>query len=844
MSGMNLKQIIDKLNTEFTGEVRKLVFWYDAAAEFVDDLEEIEQSLTNAKVLRLEKDNQFHIKYFLECEDKTTNYLVYASFAKPSIRENHLADTILYSKEFYADRASLLALNLGIKDERSIDFIKQHLKFFASKERSQKFDELDIVTYNERTMAIAIMSVLCKNKVSSFEEVLRCVLTEDGLEENQYLAEFAKYDVLDMFWTLVENYLGYNDENPTLVKLVNTLFITYAAKTIACDIPNAWEAYISYKPGSVIAFLDNLMNNYLYSEKYDDLAHQAFVTINGMQYMGGMEIEAIAKCNVFAEVDELLLKWIIGRLENEDIGAKVNGMNIAQLCLERRKQHFGRQYKKEYFTLENAFYVIANSNYENIQGIENLVREYTDKLYQIDTRYRYFYYYYDQIEDNGDYEKVKELVERIYTNEYLNKITVNWNKELAKADFNTGLKLQRNFFRDCIEQAQDRIAVIISDAFRYEAAHTLYENLVDDEKCTAILNVVQSVLPSYTPLGMASLLPHTKLAYNDNYDVLVDGQPCVTTLQREAILQKVKTDSRCIQFDTIKNMKQAELREIFTGQDVVYIYHNQVDARGDAAKTENEVFTACEEAIQEIHALVRRLSSQANTHHCIITADHGFIYKRNRLNENDKISSSVLSNAHLGQRYAVMDVPVDELGVGSVSLDTVLGQEGTGKVVSFPLGTDIFKAPGAGQNYIHGGSSPQETLVPVIDVKIDRNRKETTPVKIELISMLNKITNLNINLDFIQREPVGDIFKETTYKIYFIDSNNEKISNDNICKADKKDLDSSKRIFRYKFSFKNQEYDNSKKHYLVIYDMKNEMELLRQEVVVDMAFAGDFGFFS
>lgn len=31
MSELNLKQIIDKLNTEFTGEVRKLVFWYDAA---------------------------------------------------------------------------------------------------------------------------------------------------------------------------------------------------------------------------------------------------------------------------------------------------------------------------------------------------------------------------------------------------------------------------------------------------------------------------------------------------------------------------------------------------------------------------------------------------------------------------------------------------------------------------------------------------------------------------------------------------------------------------------------------------------------------------------------------
>ena len=29
MAELNLKQIVDKLNKEFTGESRKLVFWYD-----------------------------------------------------------------------------------------------------------------------------------------------------------------------------------------------------------------------------------------------------------------------------------------------------------------------------------------------------------------------------------------------------------------------------------------------------------------------------------------------------------------------------------------------------------------------------------------------------------------------------------------------------------------------------------------------------------------------------------------------------------------------------------------------------------------------------------------------
>jgi 2,3-bisphosphoglycerate-independent phosphoglycerate mutase len=106
---------------------------------------------------------------------------------------------------------------------------------------------------------------------------------------------------------------------------------------------------------------------------------------------------------------------------------------------------------------------------------------------------------------------------------------------------------------------------------------------------------------------------------------MVDGMPCDSLKQRELILNTYSPDSRCIQFDDVKMMKKAELREIFTGMDVVYIYYNQIDARGDKLNTENEVFIACQEAIEEIFALIKRLSTSANTHHLIVTADHGFL---------------------------------------------------------------------------------------------------------------------------------------------------------------------------------------------------------------------------
>lgn len=48
---------------------------------------------------------------------------------------------------------------------------------------------------------------------------------------------------------------------------------------------------------------------------------------------------------------------------------------------------------------------------------------------------------------------------------------------------------------------------------------------------------------------------------------------------------------------------------------------------------------------------------------------------------------------------------------------------------------------------------------------------------------------------------------------------------------------------RLRFNFKNKKYDKSKKYYLVAYDDENDIEVLRHEIIMDIAFADDFGFF-
>ena len=838
MAKLNLKQIIDRLNAEFTGDTRKLVFWYDDKAEFAEDIESVE--LENAKVYQLKSDNQFATKRFLEREDTTTNYLIYAPFPKPDVRENHLEDTLLYSKRFFADRASLLSVDLGI-EEKYKPIIEKHIKFFASKERTQRFYDLEIENFNEENILVGLLSAVCKTRTCSFEEVLRVMITEGTLEDNKFLTEMEKYDLLPSFWKLCEQQFGYTDAKPTLEKLIVTMFVTSTARQLGCEVPAGWKSFVSYKSGNIIAFLDNLMNSVLYSGRFDELSKHVSDGLNTMSAFAGMQPEMLIDVETFISADQILVKWLIDRLMAEDTGAMLDRVTIPELCEKRMKMHFGKRTKKTYQLLLSAYHLIVAANYSCPDGFKNVIKQYLSKDYQIDQEYRKFYYSFDQIEDTGAFEGLRTLIENIYTNEYLGKIMPKWNEGIQETGALQEMPLQRNFYNRYLRNAKERTVVIISDAMRYEVGQELFKRMLDDPKCTAKMEAQLSVLPSYTRLGMAALLPHKSLTMTDDFRVLVDDVLCNDLSGRQTVLQKHQANGVCVQFDDIKGLKKNDLRDIFTGMQVVYVYHNQIDARGDKATTEDEVFVACQEAIAEIMDLIRKISTNANTYRFIITSDHGFIYKRDKLSESDKIGAINDKKAFINRRFIVAQEAVVDEGVQSLSMGLILDNDDT-KQVSFPVSSNVFKVAGGGQNFVHGGSSPQEMLVPVLDIKMERGHMETRPAQIALVSIVQKITNLITTMDFIQTDAVSDTVKKTTYKMYFVSEDNEKISNENIYIADSRDADPQKRIFRMRFTFKNKKYDKNKQYYLVVYDDATGIEAFRHPVIMDLAFADDFGF--
>src|SRR5690606_19508726 len=91
---------------------------------------------------------------------------------------------------------------------------------------------------------------------------------------------------------------------------------------------------------------------------------------------------------------------------------------------------------------------------------------------------------------------------------------------------------------------------------------TLVREINAKNRLTAKLDAMLSVLPSYTALGMAALLPHQSIAYKagDSLDVLVDGQSTATLESRNARLGRY--DGIAVKAEDLLGLGKAKGREL------------------------------------------------------------------------------------------------------------------------------------------------------------------------------------------------------------------------------------------------------------------------------------------
>lgn len=847
---MNLQEISEKINLLLTGgthaslrDGRKVVFWYDEDAEYIDEIDSIALA-EGCKLWKVTENNWFETKLQIELRDEETSYLLYAPFKRPDDRENHLADIYYYSDHFYSDKLNQIMNEMGVQAEYQEE-VKKYKKFWSSG-NLEKFNALKIQNFSNDSIDLGIMCVLAGVRVLSFEELTKSVLL-GGFEDNPSLRKMEHYKIDSVFWCMVENAYGYKDDAPALKKFFATVVMTYTDVLANGHIPNVWKTFLSDKSNDCVVLVKNLMNNAQTADFYDEQAALIASELKVKQLLMEIPLENVVYLDSFKEFDDNLIDWIISKIEDDMLDEKIDGMTISEIALLRMKAayHYSGQYENWYQMLYHGYLALKDiSLYEYKPTLKDVIEDYSEKTYQVDMHYRKFYYYLDRLGLQENSEKIRDLVENIYTNKYLNDLSYKWNQSLSDELYNTYTgKRENDFFADFVspfmkeDGRAGRVVVIISDGMRYECARELLSELNLDPKCNATMDHMLSVLPSETTLGMVSLLPNKEVEVTDQLEIKVDGISCGNSLaDREKILKKAVKRSACYKFDVVMQAKQSEIREMFQDKDVVYIYQDQIDARGEKMPTENEVFNACEEAIKEIHNLIIRLTGYISNTRFLVTADHGFIYKRDKLVESDKVHTDKSEVSFVNKRYLLS---VEKMNDNAL-ISRALGYLSTmNKVfVSTPMGADIIKSPGGGQNYVHGGSTLQEMIIPVVKVRTARGMTDKGTVSVELSTFNNRITDTTFRLDFMQMEAVTDVLKPISLLAYFVDAEENRISYEVPIIAREMSLDSKDRLMTEKFTLKSGKYTRGKDYYLVLAmmdDNASDQEYKRYKFEIDIA---------
>lgn len=842
---MDLLNIQEQLNTEFSKDSTRIIFWFDDKGDYEDEIQEI--ILDHASLHVLDGSNWLYSKWLLNESDPVGKYLVYAPFARPSDEENPLVDLYYYSVPYYTDRVSQMSQEVGI-DAKFMEHLKKYTAFWKNKNRIEKFKKLAIDHYNAEKIDIGIIAVLAGVDQANFEEVVRKLILSDS---TSFMKDIETNGLTEVFWTLCKKYFSYEADTPSIDDMASCMLITYAASTLRTAIPTNMRSYVLKKRNDVVVLIRNIMDSKNDGESYDELAERIDKTLRFSNKIGEdlkkdsskVQLADVINCDAFRGLDEIIIDWALEQLDAEILDALVDGLTLAQIADERvsKAYHYAEDFRYEYQAIKMAYLMMKSvSLMEYVSDPVQLISDYQRETYKIDSYYRWFYYAYDQLEDADKFANVRDRVENIYSNTYLKKITPKWNDALTSDAYkNLGLSMESDFYRNYLRayDGKERVIVVISDALRYECAKELMDRLELDEKCDAKIDCMLGVLPSVTSVGMASLLPHDDLQVDDKMNVTVNGAACGDLDARQKILQSYNPDNAAVAFDDIAKASKARVRELLQGKNIVYIYHNQVDARGDKAASENEVFNACAEAIDEIQKLIRKLTGDVSATRYFITADHGFLYKRDKIQEFDKVDVPKEVCTYTNKRFLLTSTEINYTGMMSRVMTYCKS------FVTTPVGTDIFKVSGGGQNYVHGGSSLQEILVPVVEVKTTKGKQKINYVDVILTTSIRKVTNLITYFDFIQSEKVTDVVKGRSLIAFFEDAAGNQISYDVPIIANSREEAPDKRTFHEKFTFKSREYKYGDKYYLRIVDEQDRKNVLQSyEFLIDIAFVDDFGF--
>ncbi|WP_298038143.1 BREX-1 system phosphatase PglZ type A [uncultured Desulfuromonas sp.] len=739
------EQILPALKRHF--DRHRIIFWYDTKKELRADFDALE--LPGIEKVFLDN-NEFAVKYRILREQPEQKFLIYKEGPQPEDLHNWLLDVQLAHGEFRTDQIGLWLSELELGPEFS-GLAQEHAEFFQAAKRRESLGKKLKKDDTAGLLRLKMLAV-CAAAEPRVDEILETLLAElaDGKEEKIRLIE--RCGLGPFLWEKLKRFYGYSPEKATVRDFVIELFKScYAMQTDG-------EARLSTE---ALVFLRRWKDNVRHQGNFETLSADCAGILNIEKDLQKRDYKRLVELDYFELIDKKILSDLVKEVSAQAISAG----DCALVVRQRRQSHWYTGFQDIYGALETGAQFLNSLNEMDltINSPAEGVQRYARTWYRIDQLYRKFTFHVRRSGQSTLLGPLVDLIENHYSNSYLLKLNNAWQEciDNLKVWDASPIPLQNSFYSKWVDpflKKDRKVCVIISDAMRYEIGEELLGLVRQEDRYEANIEPALSMLPSYTQLGMAALLPHKELsvAEDESGTVFADGMSTQGLVNRNKILQQNNPDgARALKADEFLKMQRDEFRDILRSTNIVYIYHDLIDGTGHTRESEERTFEAAQEALQELMRIIKKLTA-ANASNLLVTADHGFIYQNREIDESDfsTVAAQGQKVLYRDRRFVLGQGLQDQPGLTTFKSETL---QIKGKIeIQIPKSINRLRLKGSGSRFVHGGASLQEVVIPVVQI----NKKRTSDISLVGVDILRGssevITTGQLSVAFYQDQAVGD----------------------------------------------------------------------------------------
>ncbi len=735
----------------------RIVMWYDPEQVFEDEVASL--ALDQVSIIKVDND-ELAVKYRILKEEPQQKFLLYLPYAKPAHEDNWLLDIELSQKVFHTDQESMLLQELELPFHYQ-SWLKGHTAFFKSKERLHKFRSLLQATDSVQVLNLKLIQVLIGSEQSDLDQLLRDYANAFVADSSDTLhGLLEKFGLASIFWDEVHLHYGINNESHQLYDFLLKLY-QYSFEPICGKGQVLNKAKVT---------LSNWKDLRSFSSTFDALSAKIEKDLHISVALDQVVLEDILEDDLFEEIERRIIRDLIKKVCDKTYDA----IRVDELVKKRSTKHWYAKYQHYYLAIWRASQLmeaVQEVDYSQINSLVSGFELYSKQYFKIDQYYRQFISLLRQV-NSGILQPLYQEIEKVYSNRWLLELSDQWQGCIEKSKgWYFEEKRQSSFFERIIQskyvQQKKKVFVIISDALRYEVGEELHRNINQQNRFVSKLDYMVTSLPSYTQLGMASLLPHQHISLGEGDDIVLDGEASKGLQARAKILNKAgKLKATTILADELASykVKSEEAKALVQDHDVVYVYHNIIDKTGDDKTSEEKVFDAVQSELKHLIQLIKRISN-FNVTHIVITADHGFIYQNESLAESDFADAAISGTISKSNRRFV-------IGHALNHNDAVIGYKAkelqieSDAEILIPKGMNRLRRQGAGSRFIHGGAMLQEVMIPLL--LIQKKKEDTLAyVDIDIINKSNNKITTNIHpVKFYQTTAVAERVLGRNIKAY------------------------------------------------------------------------------